>query len=134
MGDLDPTARAILRSVEVKKELLDRAGGALATGEVADLLGVTREAVHQRRRRGTLLAVETGAGEYRYPARQFTEDGTVPRLADALAAFHEVENPWTRLSVLVSGQDALGGDAVFDALRAGRVEEALEEIRRFGRM
>jgi hypothetical protein len=133
IAEVDPLAEAVLRSVEVKQRLLEGAGGALEASQVADLLRISRQAVNQRRNRGRLLGVPAGS-RFLYPACQFTETGVVPHLGEALEAFEDVNDPWTRLSVLLSGEDVLEGETVIGALRRGRVEDALAEIRRFGEM
>jgi hypothetical protein len=125
IAEVDPLAEAVLRSVEVKQRLLEGAGGAL--------MRISRQAVNQRRNRGRLLGVPAGS-RFLYPACQFTETGVVPHLGEALEAFEDVNDPWTRLSVLLSGEDVLEGETVIGALRRGRVEDALAEIRRFGEM
>lgn len=131
IGEADPVAEAVLRSVGAKQQLLEEAGGAFEAAQVADLLRISRQAVNQRRTRGTLLGVPAGS-RYLYPACQFTETGVVPHLGEALGAFQELGDPWTRLSVLLSGEDVLDGETVIEALRRGHVENALAEIRRFG--
>lgn len=130
VDEVDPLADAFARGAEIKRELLGEAGGGWPTAVVARHLGITRQAVDRRRQRGSLLAVEVG-GEYLYPACQFTEDGVLPRLADALKAF-QIESPWTRLSVLLAGTPMLGEVRVIDALRSGRAEEAMHAVRTYG--
>src|SRR4051794_14515870 len=53
----DEWAEELLRGAEIKQELIAEAGGTYSTGEVARLLGVSPQAVQQRRARGRLLAV-----------------------------------------------------------------------------
>lgn len=121
------------RATAAKKEIIRRAGGLLDAGEVADHLELSEDAVERKRERGELLAVEGTEGG-RYPACQFTEEGVVDGLPEALRSFHYIASPWVRLSVLVSGRDVLEGQTVIEALQAGRRSEALKEISRFGRM
>jgi hypothetical protein len=127
----DPLAAARMRGVRIKRELLERAGGALSTGEAASLLGVTPQAVHGRRTRGTLLGVRAANGDYLYPAFQFTSQGVLPGLAEVLAAF-QVSEPWTHLSVLLSPAGRLGGQTPLQALREGRVPAAIEAVASYG--
>jgi hypothetical protein len=128
---LDPWAEFLAKGVIVKQELLRQAGGAYTTGQVAEMLGISRQAVQQRARRGTLLALTGGTTERYYPAIQFGENGTVEGLEEVLAAF-TITDPWTRLSVLLDTDDLLGGKRVIDALRVGRQEEVLRVVRSFG--
>jgi hypothetical protein len=127
----DPLAGARMRAVRVKRELMERAGGALSTGEVAGLLGVTPQAIHGRRSRGTLLGVRAPNGDYLYPAFQFTAQGLLPGLADVLAAF-QVGDPWTQLSVLLGPAGRLGGQTPLQAMREGRVTDAIEAVASYG--
>jgi hypothetical protein len=131
IGALQPEYTALDPWVIVKQELLRQAGGAYTTGQVAEMLGISRQAVQQRARRGTLLALTGGTTERYYPAIQFGENGTVEGLEEVLAAF-TITDPWTRLSVLLDTDDLLGGKRVIDALRVGRQEEVLRVVRSFG--
>lgn len=127
----DPLARAKARGVEIKRRLLEDAGGALEAGEVAELLGITPQAVHQRRHRGTLLAVQRPNGQWVYPRIQFEPVEIANRIGDVLSAF-TVEEPWTRLSVLLSASPSLGGRRPIDALREGDVDGAREAVASYG--
>jgi hypothetical protein len=127
----DPLAAARARGAEAKGLLLERAGGGLSAGAVAELMGVTPAAVHARRARGTLLAVPQANGEFIYPACQFGPDGPLSGLGRVLAAF-TVDGPWTRLSVLLSPADALGGGTPLDALASGDVDGAAEAVSTYG--
>lgn len=127
----DPLAAARARGAAAKVDLLERAGGGLSAGAVAERLDVTPAAVHARRARGTLLAVPRANGEHLYPAFQFTGDGTMAGLGRVLQSF-QVEGPWTKLSVLLSPADSLDGRTPLDALRAGDVEGAAQAVSTYG--
>lgn len=127
----DPLAAARARGAAAKVHLLERAGGGLSAGAVAERLGVTPAAVHARRQRGTLLAVPRANGEHLYPAFQFTAEGTLAGLGRVLQSF-QVEGPWTKLSVLLSPADALEGRTPLDALRAGDVDGAVQAVSTYG--
>lgn len=127
----DPLAAARMRAVRVKRELLERAGGAWSTGEAAHFLGVTPQAVHGRRSRGTLLAVRAANGDYVYPVFQFYKHGILPGIGDVLRAF-QVQEPWTRLSVLLSPAGRLGGRTPLQAILDGHVQEAMEAVASYG--
>jgi hypothetical protein len=128
---VDPLAPARARGAQFKGELLSRAGGALRLGEAARQLGVSSQAVHARRKRGTLLAVPQANGEWLYPLCQFGPDGALPGLGTVLQAF-QVHGPWTQLAVLLSPFDALGGRTPLQALQAGQTELAAEAVSLFG--
>lgn len=127
----DPLARAKARGVEVRRRLLEDAGGGYEVGEVAEMLGVTPAAVHQRRQRGTLLAVRAANGQWLYPAFQFEPHDLANEIGHILSAFR-VTDPWTRLSVLLSGAPSLGGGRPIDALRKGDFEGAVEAVASYG--
>jgi hypothetical protein len=131
-GAADPLAAARLRAAGARQELLQRAGGAYQAHEVARMLGVTRQAVHGRFKRGSLLGLPQGDAEILYPACQFTRDGqVVAGLAEVLRAFR-VASPWTRLAVLVAPTPALGGRTPLDALAAGDRAGAAQAARAYG--
>ena len=127
----DPLSGARARGMALKRDLLERAGGALTAEEVAAVLGVSSNAVHVRRQRGTLLAVRDGADGLLYPACQFGNGGSLPGLDLVLAAF-TVEGEWTRLSVLLIPAPALGGATPLDALRRGDTAGAVEAVSSYG--
>jgi hypothetical protein len=127
---LDPLAEAFARGAQMQQEMLERAGGAWSAQQAARHLGVSRQAVDKRRKRGTLLAVESG-GNHLFPACQFKESGVVPSLAEVLQAIDSA-NGWTRLSLLLSGTLRGPERSVVDALRAGDLEDALHAAHTWG--
>jgi hypothetical protein len=127
----DPLTDARKRGAVLKRDLLERAGGAWSAEEVAAVLGIAPSAVHARHRRRTLLAVRTDTGKFLYPACQFGNGGPLPGLDLALAAF-TVEGAWTRLGVLLSPAPALDGATPLDALRRGDVAGAVEAVSSYG--
>lgn len=131
IGMLDPAAEPILRGAERKRELLEHAGGTYGTSELTQLLGVSQQAIDQRVRRGKLLAIRTPSGDLRFPKVQFLDTGTIPGLEKVLSAFN-IESPWTRLAILLSADDAVGGQRIIDALRRGQIEQVLDAVSSYG--
>jgi hypothetical protein len=127
----DPLASARARGAQAKVELLNNAGGALRLGEVARRLGVSAQAVHARRKRGTLLAVPQANGEWRYPTCQFGPDGALAGLGAVLQAF-SVRSPWTRLAVLLAPAASLAGRTPLQALHDGHVQAAADAVATYG--
>lgn len=121
---VDPLAEAIARGAEIKQELLRDAGGGWSSPRVAELLGITRQAVDKRRRAGKLLALQSGQGGYVYPVCQFADGEVLPGLDQFLAAF-SAGGPWVRLSVLLAPADEIGGISPLDALRRGDIQAAV---------
>jgi len=126
----DPLATARARGAQAKGELLRRAGGGLRLGEAARQLGVSAQAVHARRKRGTLLAVQQANGEWLYPVCQFGPDGALSGLGGVLQAF-QVRSPWTQLAVLLAPAIILGGETPLQALQAGRADLAVQAVASF---
>ena len=131
LSAVDPFVEAMSRGAKVKRELLQSAGGVLTSSQVAAALGITRQAVDKRRCRRALLAVPNGSGEYLYPACQFMPDGIIPGFERVLHAF-AIRNPWTQLSVLLAPAAALAGMTILEALKSGRVENAIGVAASFG--
>lgn len=127
---LDPWAEFLMKGTVRKKELIRAAGGAYKTGEVADLLGISRQAVLMRIKRGKILALTLGSDDYLFPACQFDDKGVIAGLDEVLAAFN-IEDSWTRLSVLLDTDDAIGGQRIIDALREGEIRTVLRIVRNF---
>lgn len=109
-----------LRLLKARRDLLQRAGGTYGTAEVADLLGLSREAVRKRIERGRLLSYKAPSGEHRLPRAQFSESGTMEGLETVLEAMH-VESPWMRIQLFLD-------DDVIGSLRDGRVDDAVRAV------
>ena len=123
VGAFEPLAAARLSGLQAKARLIEDAGGLLDAGEVAQLLGIGRDAVGKRRQADRLLAVPRGDRAFGYPRCQFGEHGLLPGFDHLLAASRGLP-PWTRLSLLTSPQDELGGRTPIEALLAGERSDA----------
>jgi hypothetical protein len=103
--------------------------GALSAPEVAQRLGITRQAAYDRAKRGSLLAV-MDRGALRFPGWQFDPEGDngvvpgLPRVARALRV-----PPLGKISWMVRPNAYLGGVIPLDRLRAGQVEEVVDLAR-----
>jgi hypothetical protein len=127
--EADEWAEALLRGAEIKQQLLADAGGTYSTGEAARLLGISPQAVQQRRARGRLLAVPLGNGEWGFPVAQFTSGGVPVALPRVLAAFG-TEDPWVQLSILLSREPAFGDERLIDLVARGTRVDHVERIAR----
>ena len=124
-------AEELLRGAAAMQALLRDAGGCYAPGDVAKLLGITPQAVHQRRRRRALLAVPLAKGEWGFPVRQFGASGRVfTHLPRVLQAFPDEADAWTQLSILLAPQPWLNGDAALDHLDDAAAADAAAELAR----
>jgi hypothetical protein len=134
LEEKDPLAEARLKGLEEQRRLLREAGGAVGAIEAAEILGISRQAVDARRKKGRLLAVAAGRRGWRYPMAQFdgaSEDGVVRGLERVLAAIDD-EGGWMRLAFLLSPEERLGGERPLDALRRGEVEAVGRAARLYG--
>lgn len=128
----DPLGSARLRGVQAARKLLEEEGGVLSAEDFGDVLGITRQAVNQRRQAGKLLALQVGRHGYSYPAWQLTETGTLPGLEDVLTAL-EGHDPWMQARFFLTPQARLHRQRPLDALLEGRVEPVVEAARIYGR-
>lgn len=125
VSESDPLAAARLRGLQMKLQVLEKAGGALQPGDVAELLRMSRQAVGKRRKTGKLLALSTGKRGFEYPACQFGEGGVVPSLAEVLAAFVDDVDPWMRLAFLVTPHSSLNDETPLDLMWRGEIEPVI---------
>lgn len=107
-------------------------GPVYVTSQLVDRLGISRQALDDRRRRGTILALKTVDGHWVYPASQFDERGAVLKgLQPVLACFRGVEvDAWSLAGCLTSPQEALDGQSVLESLRHERSTETVLELAR----
>lgn len=97
-----------MRKVRRRRENLEKfyaelqtLGGTLKVNDVADILGITRQAVNVRVKKNRLLAFKQN-GDFIFPAFQFTDKGLIPGFEDVMNAFDEDTHPMLRLGVLKS--------------------------------
>lgn len=124
VGELEPLAALIAKSAEDKQSMIREAGGLLATNDVAQLLGLTRQSVYLQRRRRKLLAVPHG-GEEKFPAVQFANGQPLPGLARVLEVIG-LQGAWGILDFLLAPDDDLDGLSPIQVLREH--PERLEDV------
>jgi hypothetical protein len=117
----DPLASARLRGMLVRQELLSSDGKPLSSEEVAQLLGISRQAVDKRRSKGQLLAVALGKRGYFYPLWQFRDGGTLTGLDRVLTALSKFD-PWTQLMFMKTGDLRLNNRTPLECLVAGEID------------
>lgn len=132
----DPWQQARLRGLRASRELLASAGGGLTSKQVAELLGITRQAVDKKRKEGKLLALRLGSRGYAYPASQLTKQGVLPGWTEVLAILRHhdprQEDPWRGLIFLMSPNSYLGGESPLQRLLAGDTAAVLRAAGSFG--
>lgn len=122
--------KALQRAFEFRRGLLK---DAITTTQVAQLLGISRQAVGERERKGQLLgAMESG--QLRFPLWQFDpagSGGVVEGLPLVLRALDEdgALPPLAKMSWLRKANASVGGATPLEALRGGRLAETLSAAR-----
>ena len=125
LGPAHEVAESWARQLPLIPSPLERLTGPFYdTPSLRKWLGVTRQALDSRARRGSILALTTGDGTRVYPAWQWRSDkSTVPHLAEVLplllAGAHD---SWTAALWMTSPVDWGNGDKVpaWQWLDAGR--------------
>jgi hypothetical protein len=109
----------------VERDMQVAMAGALTRTDAARRLGITPQAVSERKKAGALVAVRRGR-EFFFPAWQFAGDGTVPGLADVIDAWPDDA---LSLSVwAVTASTELGDQTPAQALAKRRVAAVLDLI------
>ncbi len=128
----DALAAARARGLKRQFELLAEEGGTLGAQEVADVLGVSRQAVDLRRANGKLLAIDLGTRKNLYPRWQFTDEGILAGLEETLAVLRAGKHsPWACLRFFLAGNLRLDGDRPLDRLRRGELAPVLTAAETF---
>jgi hypothetical protein len=120
---------ARLRGLACMAELRKAAEPCLETGQVCDLLGVSRETIRKKVDRKQLLALPKG-GDRVFPAFQFKEGDVVAGLSDVLAGL-DTESPFVVLSFLLSRSPDFDNRSAIEALQAGAHEVVILEAKSF---
>jgi hypothetical protein len=105
-------------------------GSVFTTDQVRSLLGSTsRQAVHDRVLRHTLLCLKTRDGHRVYPTYQFVSRDVVGGLSDVLTRVAGTIDDWTLASWLRTPQVTLGGASIIDELlRQGRADDTILQL------
>ena len=127
-------ARLRLQGQLAFRRLLGESGGAYTASDVAQLLGLTPDAVRKRARKGKLLAVPQGEHSV-YPAFQFSAagNGVVPGLVEILALL-DTESAAAKLRFFLTPDADLDGTPIA-ALHSGEEQRHVlvaRKARQFG--
>jgi hypothetical protein len=123
----DPLAPARLRGLRLQQELLTAEGGTSSAQAVADALGITRQAIDKRRKRGALIGLSLGRRGYAYPVWQIGLDG----LEAVLAELRDLD-PWTQTAFMLAPNRWLAGETPLEVLRRGNRDAVLQAARLYG--
>jgi hypothetical protein len=118
----DPFIAAKFRGLKRKKEMLETAGGALTSEQVAEVLGISRQAVDKRRSSSQLLALTQGKRGYSYPSFQFDDGKTIPGLEEVLGKLKPLD-PWMQMVFFTNPHERLGGKTPMERLLKGSIED-----------
>ncbi|MFW2545473.1 helix-turn-helix domain-containing protein [Primorskyibacter sp. 2E107] len=126
----DPLAGAVGRSIAHRRTLMEMAGEMLSSAQVADLLGITRQAIDKRRNAHKLLAVRV-ASDWVYPAFQFGKEDVLTGIEEVLQA-HAGDDPWVILDILLAPDEALGDRSLLQAIQQGDAEAVSRHVAQQG--
>jgi hypothetical protein len=122
LGDPDELAARMLATVPAPSPWRELGLFYTTSGLARVLGGVSRQAIEERRRRRTVLALRTADGAWVYPAFQLDgRNRVVPGLADVLERFR-AETPdeeWMVAAFVAAPQPGLGDRSIVEHLRAG---------------
>jgi hypothetical protein len=116
------------------RRMLEQAGGAYTASEVADLLGITGDAVRKRARKGRLLAIPRG-GHSLYPAFQFDVSvSTVVPGFEAILALLDTDSAAAKLRFFLTADSDLDGTPLAALLSGdeGLRDRVARSARQFG--
>jgi hypothetical protein len=117
----DPLLAAKIRGLKRKRQMLETAGGALSSGQVAEVLNISRQAVDKRRSANQLLALTQGRRGYSYPSFQFEDGKTIRGLEQVLGQLAALD-PWMQMAFFTSPNERLGGSTPMEGLQKGLIE------------
>ena len=126
----DPLTEAFLRGSEMKRAMLKAEGGALSAQQLADHLGITPQGLGRKRERNQVFWLDVGDG-YVYPAFQVGRSGLLPGIREVLDAF-TVDDPWMRVSFMLTGDARLGGERPIDLLRRDDIAAVVTAAAAYG--
>jgi hypothetical protein len=128
---VDPFAAAKFRGLKRKQQMLEAAGGAMSSEQVAEVLGISRQAVDKRRAANQLLALIQGRRGYSYPSFQFEDGKTVSGLEGVLWELKDLD-PWMQMVFFTSPHERLGGKTPLEQLRKGSANQVKAAARGYG--
>jgi hypothetical protein len=128
----DPLLEAKLKGVQHKQELLNYQGKqALTSSEVAAVLGISRQAVDNRRKNKTLLGLSLGNRGYRYPAWQFSNGSILTGWSEVLKNTEHLDD-WSKLIFMLTGDIRLNNQTPLECLKDSQTDEVISAARAYG--
>ena len=129
LGPLDALADRMI-SVLPATILAERhVGPVYRPGQVCRFMDISKQALHERTVRRSLLGVRTVEGTWVYPAAQFLRRQPLSGLREVLAAFgRETTTDLTVAAWLNSPKPILGGKTVYEWLAKGKALDTVVEL------
>ena len=121
----DPLALAKLRGLKLKQQLIEAEGGCCNSQEIAQMLGVSRQAINQRRQRGKLIGLPRGKGKYLYPLWQFTDTGKTLRGLETVLERLQKFDPWMQITFFLNPNIRLENKTPLEMLRREKVDPVI---------
>ncbi|WP_138469949.1 hypothetical protein [Poseidonocella sp. HB161398] len=112
---LDPLAGPMPRAIAHRREICEAAGERPSSGQLEELLGISRQGIDKRRRASRVLGIRT-VPDGICPALQFL-DGQVPALLGDRLRAHAGDDPWHVLDALMARHGTFGGRSLLDLAR-----------------
>lgn len=128
--DVDDLAQRMVAVIPRRSPWNDVLGPFHSTRGVADLLGVSRQAVAKRVRTGSLVRVVTETGESLFPAFQFRSGRPLPGLIPVVRALRAGTDDEYAIAQWLATPDPSTGRSPADLLAAGRTDDALRAATR----
>jgi hypothetical protein len=128
LGPPELVAERMLAALPEPSPWADVLGPVYRQSQLARFLGgVSRQALADRERRGTLFALRTADGSVVYPAWQLRGAQVLPDLPEVLRALRAGGggDDWAIAGWLRAGQESLGGASAVEWLAAGGDREAV---------
>jgi|GraSoiStandDraft_4_1057263.scaffolds.fasta_scaffold48878_2 hypothetical protein len=132
LGNLDELAGRMVAALPSVHPWDTAIGPFYDTAGLMQWLGVSRQALADRERRGTLLACRTSDGHLVYPVLQFGRNGQVrPGVVDAVGIFKRAgADGWAIGTWLTTPSSAFDDDSAVDYLVVHRSsKEAVDRVR-----
>jgi hypothetical protein len=128
----DPLLEAKLKGVQHKEKLLNYQGKkSLTSSEAAAVLGISRQAVDNRRKNKTLLGLSLGNRGYRYPAWQFSNGSILIGWSEVLKNMEHLDD-WSKLIFMLTGDIRLNNQTPLECLKGLQTDEVISAARAYG--
>ncbi|MGH9917853.1 MAG: hypothetical protein ACRD6W_03110, partial [Nitrososphaerales archaeon] len=129
-GSPQVAARRIVEMLPKSSPWAPIAGPVYRTGQLQELLGISRQAIADRTKRRTLFALHTDDGHVVYPAFQFEGPDVLDGMSAVLRAVGDSIDEWTLLSWLRTPQPRLGANVIDYLSGGGDLPLAVEAAQR----